>query len=327
MATTTSTIHKFKSSPGSQPTCVDPQEIFFWNNPEQQSYRSAPLHSSDSNNTLLPTQPNGQQTFAGPSHQYDRFKQNIPPPTGALATTVAVNQADFFMPRPSYSNLINDNYFALEEADDLEIPPTLWSGFGQTDMDTDYDSSSFNPDYVDPLGIGGQEPLSATFQPPQPQRFYPGIHQEAALTKAQAEAEQKKLQAQKQPQQPQKVFAQPGLPLRRSNGRASHNAPDPVVEARISRLLNQMRQSSVASSNDEDTATTTNNGNSTQSMRMRKDEEDMDEDERLLASEEGKKLSSKERRQLRNKVSARAFRSRRKGKSSLIRSQPSADTK
>ncbi|KAK8152874.1 hypothetical protein BKA80DRAFT_285400 [Phyllosticta citrichinensis] len=45
---------------------------------------------------------------------------------------------------------------------------------------------------------------------------------------------------------------------------------------------------------------------------MKKDEEEMDEDERLLASEEGKKLSSKERRQLRNKVSARAFRSRRK---------------
>lgn len=49
-------------------------------------------------------------------------------------------------------------------------------------------------------------------------------------------------------------------------------------------------------------------------IRAKKDEEDMDEDERLLASEEGKKLSSKERRQLRNKVSARAFRSRRKGK-------------
>ncbi|KAK9386652.1 hypothetical protein V1515DRAFT_604356 [Lipomyces mesembrius] len=37
-----------------------------------------------------------------------------------------------------------------------------------------------------------------------------------------------------------------------------------------------------------------------------------DDDERLLASEEGKKLSSKERRQLRNKVSARHFRLRRK---------------
>lgn len=47
--------------------------------------------------------------------------------------------------------------------------------------------------------------------------------------------------------------------------------------------------------------------------KVRKDEADMDEDERLLASDKGKKLSSKERRQLRNKVSACAFRSRRKG--------------
>ncbi|KAK9476445.1 hypothetical protein V1514DRAFT_298414 [Lipomyces japonicus] len=38
----------------------------------------------------------------------------------------------------------------------------------------------------------------------------------------------------------------------------------------------------------------------------------LDDDERLLQSEEGKKLSSKERRQLRNKVSARHFRLRRK---------------
>lgn len=45
----------------------------------------------------------------------------------------------------------------------------------------------------------------------------------------------------------------------------------------------------------------------------------MDEDEKLLNSEEGKKLPSKERRQLRNKVSARHFRSRRKGKFSPSR--------
>lgn len=318
MATTTSTIHNSKFSPGPEPRCVDPQDTLFWHNSKQQSYLSAQLHSSDANNTLLPTQPNGQQTFAGPSYQYDRFKQNIPPPTGALATTVAVNQADFFLPRPSYSQFMTDNYFALDETDDLEAPPALLSGFNQLDMDMDYDSSSFNPDGVEPLGTGGQESLSASFQPPQPQRFYPGVHKEVALAKARADAEQKKLQAQRQPQQSQRAFAQPGLPLRRSNGRTSHIAPDPVVEARISRLLNQMRQSSVVSSNDDDTATVAGNGNSTQSMRMRKDEEDMDEDERLLASEEGKKLSSKERRQLRNKVSARAFRSRRKGKFSLI---------
>jgi hypothetical protein len=52
--------------------------------------------------------------------------------------------------------------------------------------------------------------------------------------------------------------------------------------------------------------------------RAKKEDDEMDEDERLLASEEGKKLSSKERRQLRNKVSARAFRSRRKGQSICI---------
>merc|ERR1712169_41504 len=82
---------------------------------------------------------------------------------------------------------------------------------------------------------------------------------------------------------------------------------DPIVEEKISQLLNSMRHSSVGS--DE----TSNNGNNLSHVqRARKDEEDMVEDERLLASEEGKKLSSKERRQLRNKVSARAFRSRRK---------------
>lgn len=70
-----------------------------------------------------------------------------------------------------------------------------------------------------------------------------------------------------------------------------------------------MRQSSVAT-DDNDGQSGSNHMSHVQ--RMRKEEEDMDEDERLLASEEGKKLSSKERRQLRNKVSARAFRSRRK---------------
>ena len=71
-----------------------------------------------------------------------------------------------------------------------------------------------------------------------------------------------------------------------------------------------MRQNSVASA-DDDASTPT--GNLPNVARLKKEEDEMDEDERLLASDEGKKLSSKERRQLRNKVSARAFRSRRKG--------------
>ena len=73
-----------------------------------------------------------------------------------------------------------------------------------------------------------------------------------------------------------------------------------------------MRQNSAVPSMSEDDSLS--GGMLPHVSRMRKEEEEMDEDERLLASEEGKKLSSKERRQLRNKVSARAFRSRRKGK-------------
>lgn len=42
------------------------------------------------------------------------------------------------------------------------------------------------------------------------------------------------------------------------------------------------------------------------------------EDEKILASEEGKRLNPRERRQLRNKVSARNFRVRRKGMSSWL---------
>lgn len=48
------------------------------------------------------------------------------------------------------------------------------------------------------------------------------------------------------------------------------------------------------------------------SGRRNKDPKEMDKDERLLASEEAKKLTSQQRRQLRNRVSARHFRLRRK---------------
>jgi hypothetical protein len=131
--------------------------------------------------------------------------------------------------------------------------------------------------------------------------------QQAALAKAQAQQKQ-----QQQIIQQQRQTAMAGQSRQQSQRpRGSHPPTDPIVEEKISQLLNSMRQSSV--STDDNDAKTPNNGLS-HVQRMKKDEEEMDEDERLLASEEGKKLSSKERRQLRNKVSARAFRSRRKGK-------------
>jgi ribonuclease Z len=144
--------------------------------------------------------------------------------------------------------------------------------------------------------------------------MYPGMHtQQAALAKQRQQQEIQRQQQQQQmnqtPSLPQQAPASAGHrrdSSQRTNG--STKATDPMVEERISRLLNQMRHGSMGS-NDNDTL----NNSQSHFPRSKKPEEDMDEDERLLASEEGKKLSSKERRQLRNKVSARAFRSRRKG--------------
>ena len=45
-----------------------------------------------------------------------------------------------------------------------------------------------------------------------------------------------------------------------------------------------------------------------------RDEDDLDDDERVLKGEEAKGMTSAQRRQLRNKVSARNFRARKKGR-------------
>lgn len=245
--------------------------------------------------SFLPLQPSSQQTFAAPSHQYGLYQQHNGLPVGALAVTQTGQ--NYMGGQQHYANTI-DSGLGLEGPEDVEF-----GGYGESynaglDVDMDFNVPPYNAlqsldaDFVDPAAIGGQEDST---HPQPPMRAYPGIHQEqAALAKAQAEA---------QKQKQREATAQQQKPV--SQGR------DPVVEDRISRLLNQMRHSSVASSNEDDT-TTQNPSGASGSSRAKKDEEDMDEDERLLASEEGKKLSSKERRQLRNKVSARAFRSRRK---------------
>ena len=284
---------------------------------------STPTSSTISQTSQYPVQPT--QQFAGPSYQYGQYKQQAGFPVGALANTFAVNQVDQF----SYgrgqqfygTTPQSDGYFGvgMNTGDDyLDFGSA--PGLGSTiDMDLDLNNSPTNDlpvlssSFVDPAAIGGQESTSQSL-PSQahPGRAWPGMHQQQALAKAQAEAQQQ------QQQQQRALATQKPLPATHSrqpsrsggNGKAPH---DPIVEESISRLLNQMRQSSFASSNEDGAATPTGNATLSNSARMRKDEEDMDEDERLLASEEGKKLSSKERRQLRNKVSARAFRSRRKG--------------
>ena len=291
---------------------------------------------SNPNNTLLP-QNNFQPTFSGPSHQYELFKQQTGIPSGALANTLAVNPPNSFALsgyQQDFGAPFGDG-FALNGTDEIFDFNTFSShnpSFS-TSVDLDmFDSSthdllsldtstqSSNDDCVDPNAIGGQEEMSPLTTPVQSSvgRLWPGMHQQQAVAKAQAQQKQQ-LQQQQQRQQQQKAKQQPPVtaptqtrqPAPRTAGSSNRPPTDPIVEERISRLLSQMRQNSENSSNND---TTTSNANGASHLsRSRKDEEDMDEDERLLASEEGKKLSSKERRQLRNKVSARAFRSRRKG--------------
>ncbi|KAL8937135.1 MAG: hypothetical protein Q9216_004582 [Gyalolechia sp. 2 TL-2023] len=264
-------------------------------------------HNEYANDLLLA--PSTQQTFAGPSHQYELHKQQTGLPVGALANTLAVNQSDHIVYGHAQRmfDVSTDSYFGTNTTEDIFDFNAAPSQHLATDMDIDFASPLYDTtaDYINPVAIGGQE-SSTTGLPPK-QRAWPGMHQQqAALAKEQARAQQER-QRPSVKQQNDPSSRQPSL-------RAPSNAApakDPIVEERISRLLNQMRHSSVTSSNDDASTPTANSGPSSLG-RSKKDEEDMDEDERLLASEEGKKLTSKERRQLRNKVSARAFRSRRK---------------
>lgn len=192
---------------------------------------------------------------------------------------------------------------------------------------------------IDPTDLG------STQQTP-PVRLWPGMHQQQAQQAARAKAQEQqqlqekivRLRQQQQEQQHQrKLSAQlpvspntfQTLPMqsqpmqstvsptagqlgpRGSRSSIGQNT-DPSTEATISRVVNQVvrAQNSVGSAGHDGSS---GSGSMSHLLRSKKDEDDMDEDERLLASEAGKKLSSKERRQLRNKVSARAFRSRRKG--------------
>lgn len=281
------------------------------------SKSTTPTAPSTQQNNLAPIQPS-TQTFAGPSHQYALYRQQAGLPVGALANTFAVNQVDQFgfgRDQLSYGMVPpTDGYFGMNNTDDFLDFGSVPNQNSIGDMDVDFgsptDLTTPNPDFVNPAAIAEHDTYR---NPPQPVRVYPGMHQQAALAKAQAEA-QRQQQQQQQRQQQQASAAHPRQTS--SSGSSGRPPTDPIVEESISRLLNQMRHSSVSSSHDDDAATPTNGGQS--HGRVRKDEEDMDEDERLLASEEGKKLSSKERRQLRNKVSARAFRSRRKGIFPLI---------
>lgn len=265
-------------------TNFDPELDSFLNFDQEES-KPTLLHQSSS--FLQP------QAFPQPSYEYEQFKQTTGLPVGGLANTFAHNQATGLHYRPG-------NQFVMP-TQTLNMPLSNLDEFDfgraqldNTDMDFDAESPTFYPG-------------SSTISPAQqaPARIYPGMHTQKA---AQAKIQQaQKQEIMRQQQQQKQLAGQMPLPSNMPKPTQS-SSKDPHVEESISRILSRMRQSSDASNEDDANSPGSNN-----LPKFKKDEDEMDDDERLLNSEEGKKLTSKERRQLRNKVSARAFRSRRKG--------------
>lgn len=250
------------------------------------------------------------QTPAKPSHEYERFKQQTGLPSGSIAGLNGSGYQMFSSTGLDEMSLMGDSMMDGGWNSGLDMGSDMNMNMGMN-MDINFAQPAFffpasdasqSEDFVDP---------SAIEEPPQV-RVWPGMHQQQAQQAALAKARQQQQQQQRQQQaaQQQKQAQQQQNRLH-PNRKSASPLTDARTEETIARVVNQIRQNS-------------QNGSMSQSdgqgnllphiIRMKKDEEDMDEDERLLASEEGKKLTSKERRQLRNKVSARAFRSRRKGK-------------
>lgn len=294
------------SSPTNTQPVVDPLDLLDFSEYDNLPYQSPSVSPAASTkpqftNTRQPvtatpaTMPSGQQMH-GPSHRYDQYKQQTPFVPGALATTMAINQNAGHV---GYT--LDYNVSSGEDMFDFNAGPSQSSPNMDLDFESQQEPQFFFPEQtINPNAIGGRDSLPS---PPAVQsnigRMYPGMHQAQALAKAQAQQrQQQQIIAQQQQQQRQQLKQKGPAP-----------PADPMVEQKISQLLNSMRAKPSGADSLESPHLNL--------PRPKKDEDDMDEDERLLNSEEGKKLSSKERRQLRNKVSARAFRSRRKGKSSI----------
>lgn len=283
---------------------VDPSDMDNWvdfgsltsPNPNGSSSRQPPSAMTSPTSTILPLDgSDDHQTPVAPSHDYSRFKQQTGLPTGSMATLQALNPNPSAF--PSYDGGIDEYGMATSMYDQSGLGALTGEGFDNDLPAFFFPGESLHDDFVDPVAVLKQEEAQANI------RYYPGMHQQAALRAQQ--------QAQQQRQQQLVAMKQREAEMQRSQGsrRPSHNPVDPHTEETIARVVNQIRQSSNMG---EHSMSPDPQGH--QHMgRSRKEEDDMDEDERLLNSEEGKKLSSKERRQLRNKVSARAFRSRRKG--------------
>lgn len=293
--------------------CIDPEQEFFdFSQLPSPTPANLKREASATSTITSPTSTNiddDLQTPAKPSHEYERFKQQTGLPSGSI---VGLNAG--------YNSGFGFSSTGLDEMSMMGDASMMDTGCWNSGLPIDSNINMGGMDFQQPTYLFSNDSIQDDFVDPStieeaPQvRVWPGMHQQAALAKAQAQAQaqqqrqqqqQLALQRQQQQQASQQARPQPAQASRKTSSPLS----DARTEETIARVVAQIRANS-------QTAASSMSDNRQDLLphiiRAKKDEEDMDEDERLLASEEGKKLSSKERRQLRNKVSARAFRSRRK---------------
>ncbi|KAH7080923.1 hypothetical protein FB567DRAFT_595253 [Paraphoma chrysanthemicola] len=284
--------------------CIDPEQEFF---DFSQLPSPTPAHlkreASASSAITSPTSTNiddDLQTPAKPSHEYERFKQQTGLPSGSIAGLNAGFNSGFGFSSSGIDEMGLMGDASMMDGSFYNTGLPVDSNINMGGMDFQSSSYLYNDnsqdDFVDPSSI---EEVPRV-------RVWPGMHQQAALAQ-----QQQQQRAQQMAQQRQQQTSQQSA--RTQSTSSSKKTASPLNDARteetIHRVIAQIR------ANSHSAASSMGDGQGgllPHIIRAKKDEEDMDEDERLLASEEGKKLSSKERRQLRNKVSARAFRSRRK---------------
>ncbi|TID17768.1 hypothetical protein E2P81_ATG10743 [Venturia nashicola] len=253
---------------------VDPSDMDNWvdfgslasPNPNGSSSRQPMSAMTSPTSTIMPLDgSDDHQTPVAPSHDYSRFKQQTGLPTGSMATLQALPTVF-----PSYNSGIDEYGMTTSMYDQSGLGVMTGEGFDSDLPAYFFPGEPQNDDFVDPTAILKQEEAQANI------RYYPGMHQQAAL-RAQQQAEQQR-------QQQMMAMKQREAEMQQNRSRrASHNpAVDPHTEETIARVVNQIRQSS----NMGEHSMSPDPQGHHHMGRSRKDEDDMDEDERLLNSEE-----------------------------------------
>lgn len=174
---------------------------------------------------------NGQSplAFQAPSHQYDEHKQQTGLPPGALAhamtfnnnnnnnnvnnnnntATHQVNGMGFGAPSPGFPMNGGDMYGQVKREDPLDFNAMPTRNPSEMDLEGDnigsvpgyyFSPNSNKSQFVDPNALGGAQEVVPAGHSTQVGRMYPGMHQQAAMAKAQQQKQHELLRHQHQHQ-------------------------------------------------------------------------------------------------------------------------------